>query len=188
MNLFSLFFDTLFNALTFFFCAFFLQLGNNGIGTRNSNAPTRLLLGIGDLAVVNDNSVAAGTGRGHEPANAGAKLELIIRSKDLTQFHIHWLVFDLKAEKGKRGERRGENTYDKIILDSIGLAPGRHDKGVIARNHNHLVDALGLELVYLAGKGRNVVCLAGRGEGTGDGDEDDFFVFEFCAPTSEQTR
>lgn len=61
----------------------YLQLGEDVIGTRDANgAGTLLLLGVGDLAVVDDNGVA-GSALVNSPANLLAKLGGIVSSEDL---------------------------------------------------------------------------------------------------------
>lgn len=77
--------------------------------------------------------------------------------------------------------REGENvTHNEVVKALVGLAPSRHDEGVVERDHDNLVDTLGLELGDLGDEAGDVVGLAGRGEGTGDGDEDDLLVLELC--------
>lgn len=63
-----------------------LQLGEDGIGARDGDATSGLELGVGDLAVVNDNGVAAGAVGGGEPANALAELAVLVGSKDLSLY------------------------------------------------------------------------------------------------------
>lgn len=41
------------------------------------------------------------------------------------------------------------STYNKIILDTVGLAPSAHDKGVIVGDDDDLINALGLESIPL---------------------------------------
>lgn len=61
----------------------YLQLGEDVIGTRDANsAGTILLLGVGDLAVVDDNGVAS-SALVDSPANLLAELGGIISSEDL---------------------------------------------------------------------------------------------------------
>ena len=77
-----------------------------------------------------------------------------------------------------------EDTYDRLILDAVGLAPGGHDEGVVVGDDNDLVNALRLEVVELGLVARDVVGLAGRGESAGDGDKNDLLVLELCAMTT----
>lgn len=127
--------------------------------------------------MVDDNGVAAGAGRGGEPADALAELELVVRGKDLV---FPMLAFSVIYLCHVFCSCMRAFTYNVLVVDAVGLAPGRHDKGVVAGNHDNLVDALGLELVNLAREAGDVVDLAGRGEGAGDGDENDLFVLELC--------
>lgn len=69
-------------------------------------------------------------------------------------------------------------TYDEVVLDTVGLAPGGHDVGVVVGNDDDLVDTLGLELGSLGDVAGDVRASAGRGEGTGNRDEDDLLVLE----------
>lgn len=60
-----------------------LQLSNNGIGARDADtAGGLLLLGVGDLAVVNDDGVAGSAGT-ESPAESRRELGLVIGSEDL---------------------------------------------------------------------------------------------------------
>ncbi len=77
------------------------------------------------------------------------------------------------------GERK-KKTYDRLILDAVGLAPRRHDECVVGRDEEDAVDALGAELGQVGEVRGDVLFLAGGREGAGDGDEDDLFVGEFC--------
>jgi hypothetical protein len=61
-------------------------------------------------------------------------------------------------------------TYNEVILDVVGLAPGGHDEGVVVGEEDDLVDALGLELVDVGQVRGQVGDVAGRGEGAGDRD------------------
>lgn len=73
---------------------------------------------------------------------------------------------------------------DEVVLDVVGLAPGRHDPGVVESNDDDLVDTLGLELVLLLDVRGQVGDLAGGGEGTRDSDQNDLFVLELCEGAS----
>ncbi len=79
---------------------------------------------------------------------------------------------------GQKGEQGKGVTYNRIIFDTIGLAPGSHDPLVVAGNDYDLVHALGLELVEVGEVRGDVLLLAGGGEGAGDRDEDNFLVLE----------
>lgn len=61
-----------------------LQLGENLVSSRDGNTASGLKLGVGDLAMVNDNGVTASAGRRGQPANALAELAFVIRGEDLT--------------------------------------------------------------------------------------------------------
>lgn len=74
----------------------------------------------------------------------------------------------------------GGKTHDKVVLGVIGLAPGGHDVWVVGGNHNHLVDALGLEGVNVLDEAGQVAGLACGREGAGDSHDDDLFVLELC--------
>ena len=63
----------------------------------------------------------------------------------------------------------------------MGLAPGRHDVGVIVGDDDDVVDALGLECGLVLDVSRQVRGLADGREGTGEGDENDLFVTKLCA-------
>lgn len=80
----------------------------------------------------------------------------------------------------QEGPPKVGETYNEVVVGVVGLAPSRHDKGVVEGNDNNLVNALGLEFGDLARETRDVVGLAGGSEGTGDGDNDYLFVLEFC--------
>lgn len=73
-----------------------------------------------------------------------------------------------------------EETHNRLILDPVSLAPRRHHEGIVGRNENDAVYALGLELLQMGQVRGDVLLLAGRREGAGDGDEDNFLVLEFC--------
>lgn len=77
-------------------------------------------------------------------------------------------------------------TYNRTIRDAVGLAPARHDEGVIVREEDDFVHALGLELILVLDVGGQVGCGARGGEGAGDGNDDDLLVGELCpeAPVS----
>lgn len=60
-----------------------LQLGEDRVGARDGDATSGLQLGVGDLAVVDDNGVAAGAGGSGQPSNALAELAVLVRGKDL---------------------------------------------------------------------------------------------------------
>lgn len=77
----------------------------------------------------------------------------------------------------------GRRTYDGLILDTVGLAPARHDVGIVVSQADNLVDALGLELGELGDVAGDVVGGAGRGESTGQGEEDDLLILELCRYT-----
>jgi hypothetical protein len=77
-------------------------------------------------------------------------------------------------------EEGGDETYDRLILDAVGLAPGGHDEGVVEGDHDDLVDALALELLELADEARDVCDLARGRESAGDGDDDDLLVLGLC--------
>lgn len=75
-------------------------------------------------------------------------------------------------------------TYDGAIGNGVGLAPARHDEGVVVGEEDDLVNALGLELVLVLDVRRQVGSGAGGGEGAGDSDYDDLLVGELCCETS----
>lgn len=78
----------------------------------------------------------------------------------------------------------GMGAYDKVIGHGIGLAPGRHDVGVVEGNDDDVVDALCPEPGLVVEVRRQVRGLAGRREGAGDGDEDDLFGLELCGASA----
>lgn len=80
---------------------------------------------------------------------------------------------------GKKKKRENQ-TYNKVVVDAVGLAPGAHDPVVVVGDEDDLVDPFGFELVALGDEARDVLLLARGREGARDGDEDDFFVLELC--------
>lgn len=77
-------------------------------------------------------------------------------------------------------QSKGETTYNEVIGDPVGLAPGGHDIGVVVGDDDDMVDALGLEGGLLIDEGGDVPLGARGGESTGDGDDDDLLVLELC--------
>jgi hypothetical protein len=67
-------------------------------------------------------------------------------------------------------------TYNRVILNAIGLAPSIHDPCVVERNDSNGVDPFALELLELVNVGWNVVGLAGWGESAGNCHNDDLLV------------
>lgn len=122
--------------------------------------------------MVNDNGVASST-LAKGPADLLAELGRIISSEDLK----NCVLASSKCIEGK--ERL--LTHNEVVKSLVGLAPCRHDEGVVEGNHDNLVDTLSLELGDLGGEAGDVVGLAGRGEGTGYGDEDDLLILELCS-------
>ena len=72
-------------------------------------------------------------------------------------------------------QKSGE-TYNVIVLDAVGLAPGAHDEGIVVGQDGNNVNTLGTELRELLLVLGDVVGRADGGEGTGEGEEDDLLV------------
>lgn len=76
----------------------YLQLGQDGLSARDGDAAGLLLLGVGNLSVVDDDGVPGSTAAVTEvPADALGKADAVVRGKD-----------------------------DEVIVDVVGLAPGAH--------------------------------------------------------------
>lgn len=116
----------------------------------DTNLQVGLKLRVDDLAVVNDHGVAVAA----VTLNPGVLLgegSAVVGGKD-----------------------------NGLVLDTVGLAPAGHDKGVVVGQADDLVDTLGLELGELGNVAGDVAGGAGRGEGTGKSEEDDLLVLELC--------
>lgn len=73
--------------------------------------------------------------------------------------------------------RRGrEKTYDVVVLDTVGLAPGAHDVGIVVGEDGNNVDTLGVDLGQTLKVLGDVTSGADGSEGTGEGEEDDLLV------------
>jgi len=96
-----------------------LQLGKDSVDARDSDFLAGFIFGVDDLAVVDDDGVAAGSGT-ERPADAAAELGLVIGQEE-----------------------------DGLVLDAVGLAPGGHDEGVVEGDDGDGIDALGLDLLEL---------------------------------------
>lgn len=59
-----------------------LELSQHGLYARHVQGPLGLLLGVGDLAVVDNDGVPSGAGA-HCPAERAAELGLVVRGEDL---------------------------------------------------------------------------------------------------------
>ena len=92
---------------------------------------------VGDLAVIDDDTETTGTAIRLGPADA----------------------------LGELGVRVGQEE-DVIVLDTVGLAPGTHDVGIIDGNDGDDIDALGLELGKLLNVLGHVSGRADGGKGT----------------------
>lgn len=132
-----------------------------------------LLLGVDDLAVVDDDGVTGRAGT-QGPADGLAESRFVVGCEDLLLFFLHHL------EEKRKGGRVGDKTYERLILDTVGLAPCGHDERVVEGDADDEVGALGLQLAELREVAGDMGVLAGRGEGAGDGEEDDLLVLEFC--------
>lgn len=75
----------------------------------------------------------------------------------------------------------GDSSYNLVVDDAVGLAPSRHDKGVVVGNEDDEIGTALLELVKLLNVARQVVGLAGWRKGAWDGDEDDLLVLKLLA-------
>jgi hypothetical protein len=76
----------------------------------------------------------------------------------------------VKVSVGIKGNGRKITTYERIILDAVGLAPGGHDEGVVEGDADDEIDALGLEVAELRQVARDMRHLAGGRESSRDGD------------------
>lgn len=65
-------------------------------------------------------------------------------------------------------------------MDTVGLGPTAHDKGIVVGNNDNIVNTLGLDLVDVLKVRWDVGAAAGRGESAGNRDKDDLLVLEFC--------
>lgn len=68
--------------------------------------------------------------------------------------------------------------YNKVILGVVGLAPGRHDKGIVEGNDDDLINTLGLQSLDVVDEAGDVVDRASRRKGTRNGHEDDLLLAE----------
>lgn len=75
-------------------------------------------------------------------------------------------------------EKKIKKTHDEVVLGVVGLAPGRHDEGIVGGNHNNLLDTLGLEGLNVLDEAGQVVGLACGCESARDGDKDNLLVLE----------
>jgi hypothetical protein len=64
-------------------------------------------------------------------------------------------------------------------VDTVGLGPTAHDKGIVVGNDDNIVNTLGLELVDVLKIRWDVGGTAGRGESARHRDKDDLLVLEF---------
>lgn len=117
-----------------------------------------------------NNDGVAGSALTGGPADALAELGVGVRGEELKGGSQRCQVF----------MRRGRESHDELVLDAVGLAPGRHDEGVVVGNDDDLVNALGLELVGVVDVRGDVGGRAGGREGAGHGDEDDLLLLELC--------
>ena len=67
-------------------------------------------------------------------------------------------------------------TYNIIASNTVGLAPGAHDVGIVVSEDSNGVDTLGTELRELLNVLGDVTGRADGGEGTGEGEDDDLLV------------
>ena len=67
-------------------------------------------------------------------------------------------------------------TYNVIVLDAVGLAPGAHDEGIVVGQDGNNVNTLLTDLRELLLVLGDVVGRADGSEGTGEGEEDDLLV------------
>jgi hypothetical protein len=59
-----------------------------------------------------------------------------------------------------------ENTYNELVVDTVGLAPAGHDVGVVVSENDDLVNTLLNELVLVLLEAGDVAGTACRSEGT----------------------
>lgn len=118
-----------------------------------------LLGGVGDLAVVEDDGVAVGTALGVGPANALGEAGLGVGEEELEG--SSQLIMPQRKHGGYVRE-----TYNVIASDTVGLAPGAHDVGIVVGQDGNNVDALGAQLGELLDVLGDVVGGADGGEGT----------------------
>ena len=75
-----------------------------------------------------------------------------------------------------RNREGREGTYEVVVLDTVGLAPGAHDVGIVVSKDGNNVDTLSADLGKTLEVLGDVTGGADGGEGTGEGEEDDLLV------------
>lgn len=83
-------------------------------------------------------------------------------------------IIGLKDKREKKKRRR--DSYNVIVGDLVGLAPGAHDVGIVVGKDGNNVDTLGADLRELLNVLGDVASRADGGESTGEGEEDDLLV------------
>lgn len=69
-------------------------------------------------------------------------------------------------------------------MHPVRLSPGAHDPMVVPRDDNHVIHALGLELVNAVEIGGDVLLLTGWRKRSWDGNKDNLLVLELCVRVS----
>jgi hypothetical protein len=167
-----------------------LQLCQNSLSTRNRNLTSRLLLRIHNLAIINHQRISRRT------LAIGPTKLLRKRGSDVIEeelypfisycsqtFQCHPIICPQVI-----GRKRGNLTYDIIVLNSIRLAPSTHNPRIIESDDSHDIDTLGLDRRQVLDVAWEMLYGAAGGEGAGDGEEDDFFVGPFCRFYLESVR
>lgn len=126
----------------------YLQVLEDGVDVGNlEDVLLALLGGVGDLAVVDDETIAVSATLVIGPADTLGELGLGIGEEE-----------------------------EVVSGNTVGLAPGAHDVGVVVGENSNDIDTLGLELRELLGVLGNVSGGADGGESTGKREEDDLLV------------
>ena len=121
--------------------------------------------GVGDLAVVQDDGVTLGAALLIGPANALGELGVGVGQEQLGEMSVN---------RNRVSER--QDTYDVVVLDTVGLAPGAHDEGIVVGEDGNDVNTLLADLGEALQVLGDVASRADGGESTGEGEEDDLLV------------
>ena len=111
---------------------------------------------VGDLAVVKDDTITTSTTVRLGPADALGELGVVVGKEELQRVNIE----NITISPGRI------NTYNVVVLDTVGLAPGAHDEWVVDGKDGNDIDTLGLEFRELLDVLGDVSGRTDRGEGT----------------------